>query len=174
MESFNNVVIETIMNRSSVRSYKSDQVNDQALGVILKCGIQAPNGWNHQPWDIVYVQDKTFLDELNLAITGNSGSSVFYHAPTVVFISGDKRDDYYASDCSLAAQNMVIAASSLDIGSCIIAYLTDFLNSEKGQKYKTQLKIPEGYEVCVSVALGYATSMTHSPGPRDANKIRKY
>ncbi|MDR0740596.1 MAG: nitroreductase [Puniceicoccales bacterium] len=174
MEQFNNLVIETILNRSSVRSYKSDQIDEEALSVILKCGLRAPNGWNHQPWDIVYVQDKTFLDELNLAITSNSNSSVFYHAPTVVFISGDKNDEYYAADCPLAAENMVIAAASLSIGSCIIAYLSNFLNTQAGQVYKEKLGIPEDYEVCVAIAFGYPTTPNRSLTLRDESKIRKY
>ncbi|MDR1906714.1 MAG: nitroreductase [Puniceicoccales bacterium] len=174
MEKLSNLVIETILNRSSVRSYKSDQIDEKTLSVILKCGLRAPNGWNHQPWDIVYVQDKTFLDGLNLAITSDSSSSVFYNAPTVVFISGNKSDEFYAVDCPLAAENMVIAATALGIGSCIIAYLSNFLNSQAGEEYKKQLGIPENYEVCVAVALGYPSASNHTLTSRDESKIRKY
>ncbi|MDR2812966.1 MAG: nitroreductase [Puniceicoccales bacterium] len=174
MEKFSNLVVETILNRSSVRSYKSDQIDGEALSVILKCGLRAPNGWNHQPWDIVYVQDKTFLDELNFAITSDSNNSVFYHAPTVVFISGNRDDEYYAADCPLAAENMVIAAASIGIGSCIIAYLSNFLNSQAGQVYKERLSIPENYEVCIAVALGHPTVPMHPHSSRDESKIRRY
>jgi nitroreductase len=174
MGNLSNPVVDTILNRRSVRSYKSDQIDEEALSVILKCGLRAPNGWNHQPWDIVHVQDKTFLDELNFAITADSNGSVFYHAPTVIFISGDRDDEYYAVDCPLAAENMVLAAASLGIGSCIIAYLSNFLNSQAGQAHKEKLGIPENYEVCVAIALGYPDEPNHGLTPRDANKIRKY
>jgi nitroreductase len=174
MEKFNNLVVKTILNRSSVRSYESDQIDEEALSVILKCGLRAPNGWNHQPWDIVCVQNKTFLDELNLAITSDPNNSIFYHAPTVVFISGDRDDEYYTADCPLAAENMIIAAASLNIGSCIIAYLSNFLNSQAGQTYKKKLGIPENYEVCIAVAFGYPNTSNRSLTSRDENKVRKY
>jgi nitroreductase len=74
----------------------------------------------------------------------------------------------------LAAENMVIAAASLGIGSCIIAYLSSFLNSRKGQAYKERLEIPDNYEVCVAVALGYPSVPNQSLVPRDESKIRKY
>ncbi|MDR1367003.1 MAG: nitroreductase [Puniceicoccales bacterium] len=174
MGNLSNLVVETILNRSSVRSYRSDQIDEQALSVILKCGLRAPNGWNHQPWDIICVQDKTFLDELNFAITSDSNGSVFYHAPTVVFISGDRNDEYYATDCPLAAENMIIAAASLGIGSCIIAYLSNFLNGQLGQTYKKKLGIPENYEVCVAIAFGYSTISAYLQSSRNESKIRKY
>jgi nitroreductase len=174
MEKFDNPVTETILNRTSVRSYKSDQIDEKTLFFLSKCGICAPNGWNHQPWDIVHVQDKTFLDELNFAITADSDGSVFYHAPTVVFISGDESDEFHATDCPLAAENIIIAAASLGIGSCIIAYLSNFLNSQAGQTYKEKLGIAKNYKVCVAIALGYADVPNRTPTPRDESKIRKY
>jgi nitroreductase len=174
MEKIDNLVMETILNRNSVRSYKRDQIDEKVLSSILKCGLRAPNGWNRQPWDIVYVQDKAFLDELNFAITADSNGSVFYHAPTVVFISGDESDEFYVTDCPLAAENMIIAAASLGIGSCIIAYLSNFLNGRNGQIYKEKLGIAENYKVCVAIALGYPSASNHALTARDESKIRKY
>ena len=68
---------------------------------------------------------------------------------------------------------MVIAAASLNIGSCIIAYLSNFLNTQAGQVYKEKLGISENYEVCVAVALGYPSTPSHSLTSRDETKIRK-
>lgn len=39
-------VISTIMERRSIRKYKPQPVNRDTMQMILKCGINAPNGMN--------------------------------------------------------------------------------------------------------------------------------
>ena len=46
--------------------------------------------------------------------------TVFYNAPLIIFIANDTRLGLTKEDCHLAAQNMVLAAHSLGIGSCYV------------------------------------------------------
>jgi hypothetical protein len=79
----------------------------------------------------------------------------FYHAPTVIIVSGDQSSPYFQYDCAAAAENILIAAESLNIGSCWIGTFLPLFVSEKGEEYKNVLGIPEGYNPICSVALGY-------------------
>ena len=79
----------------------------------------------------------------------------FGGAPTVILITADKTIRFAEIDCALAAENILIAAESLGLGSLIMTSTELLFKSEKSEELKKELGVPEGYEhVCV-VALGY-------------------
>ena len=47
-----NQVISTIMARRSIRKYKAEPIKRETMDLILKCGINAPNGMNKQSWEV--------------------------------------------------------------------------------------------------------------------------
>ncbi len=165
----NNLVIQTIMDRRSVRSYKTKQINDEDLSTILKCGLQAPSARNQQAWELVAIQNKDFLSRLNAdcvkfvketmqqytKITSQPNASIFYHAPTLVLVAGDSSNSYSPIDCSLVMQNIVLSACSLGLASCINGIVIAFLNSPTGQQYVNKMGIKEGYQFYISTTLGY-------------------
>ena len=64
--------------------------------------------------------------------------NMFRNAPTVVFIAlGDSRFAYI--DCGLMAQNMMLAAKSLGIGSIALGSPVDFFKSEEAAEYYKRL-----------------------------------
>ncbi len=79
----------------------------------------------------------------------------FGNAPTVILITTDKTTRFAEIDCALAAENILIAAESLGLGSHIMTSTEFLFTSEKGEELKKELGVLEGYEhVCV-IALGY-------------------
>ena len=64
-----NKIIETIINRRSVRDYDSKPIPKDILQTIINAGNAAPSGMNTQGWRFVVVQTKVFKDKLlSLAI----------------------------------------------------------------------------------------------------------
>jgi nitroreductase len=55
-------------------------------------------------------------------------------------------------DCTLAAQNMMLAARSLDIGSCWIGLAMPL---EKVMKITSQLGVPEGHRLMAALIFGF-------------------
>ena len=55
-------VTENILTRRSVRKYKPQPVGRDTMQVILKCGINAPNGQNKQSWEVRVVDNPEFID----------------------------------------------------------------------------------------------------------------
>ena len=53
-----NQTIDTIKNRRSVRNYRSEQIKDEELEIILETAIYAPTGHNDQPWHFTIVQNQ--------------------------------------------------------------------------------------------------------------------
>jgi nitroreductase len=79
----------------------------------------------------------------------------FGGAPAIILITADKTARFAEIDCALAAENILIAAESLGLGSLIMTSSEFLFKSGKGEELKRELCVPEGYEhVCV-IALGY-------------------
>ncbi|MDP4090699.1 MAG: nitroreductase [Bacillota bacterium] len=165
-----NETLQVIRNRRSTRAFKSEQIKEEELQEILQAGIYAPSANNGQPWHFTAVQNKELIDSLNEGfkalvrkspdenlrkIGENEKFHVFYNAPTVIFLSGDKNSPSADVDCSAAVENMLIAAEAEGIGSCWIGFIAFLLNSEEGRDYLKELGIPEGFRQIHAVALGY-------------------
>lgn len=175
-----NQVLEIIKNRRSVRKYRDQQIKDEELEKILEAAIYAPTGHYDQPWHFTIIQNKDLINEINdgakevmkrmdvewMAQIGRAENlHIFHRAPTVIIVSAKKDATTPMADCSAAVQNMLIAAESMDIGSCWIGFAKfHFLNEENLKKFD----IPEGYEVYFGVSLGY--KVTENPNALERNK----
>lgn len=165
-----NTIFETIKNRRSIRSYLPEQISRDELETLLEAALWAPSGHNAQPWHFLVVQDKKKIDDMSSKsirlmkkspvewiqkLASREGYHLFHNAPTVLIISGRKSADpllFPLADCSAAIQNLLLAAESLNIGTCWIG-LSKFL-FDVPEEVKT-LSLPEGYHPVYSVAMGY-------------------
>jgi nitroreductase len=165
-----NDCIKVITDRRTIRAYKKEQIKDSDLQQILDCAILAPNAMNAQTWHFTVVQNREMLDQFVETIKANIMNSgippliekasdpnyhTFYHAPTVIIISGDPEAKFIQIDCGAAAQNIALAAKSLNIGSCVMTSPVFLFASDNKEAIKKELCIPEKYEYVCAVALGY-------------------
>lgn len=161
------VVVDNLMTRRSVRAYKETPVPHNVMDVILECGIYAPNGMNKQPWEIRVVDNADMLNEMTeLYLEGIDDDNprnpknnpnfrnMFCNAPTVVFIAMEPGLCSQV-DCGLLAGNMVNAAWAYGIGSCIQMSPLEFMKSEKAKPYLDKLSFSEGYEFLMAIGFGY-------------------
>ena len=161
-----NLVLDTIMKRRSVRSYKEEQLKEEDLQAILDAGIQAPSANNCQPWHFTVIQDKEFIEYMNekskeimidsdddtISTAGKGNVNLFYNAPTLIIVAGNENEVSAKVDCSAAIENMLIAAESLNIGGVWIGMLRFFISDNKEVK---KLNIRDGFRPFYAVALGY-------------------
>jgi len=184
MEDFSmNETLKNIRNRRSTRAFLPEQLKDVDMQAILDAGIYAPSASNQQPWHFTVVQNKDLIDRLSVAFKAVAGKSnneyirrfaenekfhVFYNAPTVVLVSGDEKNNYASVDCAAAVENMLIAAESLEIGSCWIGLIAILLNSEEGIEFVKELGIPEGFKQIHAVCLGHKKiNITNAPARKE-------
>ena len=78
------------------------------------------------------------------------------HAPTVVFIFGEKDFDWTQVDCGIAVENMALAAEGLGVGSVILGLPTPAFKGDQADELRKRLECPEGYDFVIAIALGYA------------------
>lgn len=60
-------VLKSIKNRRSIRRFKSDQISDDQIKILLESARLAPSGTNSQPWRFVVIKNKKTLRDLQQA-----------------------------------------------------------------------------------------------------------
>lgn len=169
-------VIGTIMERRSIRAYQAQPVERDKMETIVECGLNAPNALNRQPWEVRVADNQEWLKELSEKAQGKERMqgqrNMFRNAPTVVFIAA-KTDGYMGGvfDCALLCENMVLAAQSMGIGSCIQGGPVSFFETEAAAPYLEKLGFSEGYKLIMTVGFGYADEAPDAK-PRDTSKAR--
>ena len=174
-----NPVITTIMARRSIRKYQPQAVEREKMDVILKCGINAPNGQNKQSWEVRVVDNPAFMAEIKEAMAKGHPDmnpemvkGCFRDAPTMVFIARDKSYDFSAYDCGLLAENMMLSAWSMGVGSICLGSPVRFLtDNDACLPVLEKLGFSEGYELALCVGFGYADEAPAAK-PRDWGKVK--
>jgi len=167
-----NDIIQIIKARRSIRKYLDKPLSKETIDTLIEAAKWAPSGMNEQPWGFIVVQDKSLIKEISdRAIPyikklieqdpklirykrrmNVKDFSIFYHAPCVIIILGKKESFSCENDCSMAAQNIMLAACSMNIGSCWIGMMKVL---EKDPWFIEKLQIPDGYAIVAPLALGY-------------------
>jgi len=161
-------VLQAITNRRSHRAYKAEQLPEEVMEKILRAGLEAPSARNHQPWHFSVVQNPELIQEVHdeaARVMGREGSprfadpdfQIFYYAPTVVFIFGEKGFSWTDVDCGIAVENMALAAEGLGVGSVILGLPKPAFQGNKADELRNRLQCPEGYDFVIALALGYST-----------------
>lgn len=174
------IVTENIMERRSIRKYTSEIPSRETLDKILECGINAPNGQNRQSWEIRVVDNPQTMDLIKEGmVKGNPGieretiCGCFRDAPVMIFIARDTSYDFSAYDCGLMAQNIMLSAWSMGVGSICLGSPVRFINNNQPpcKEVLEMLGFSEGYELSLCVGLGYADE-TPEAKPRIKEKIK--
>jgi nitroreductase len=162
-----NETLKVIANRRSVRSYKDAQIKDDELNTVLQAGLMAPTGHNDQSWYFTVIQNKALLKEISdcckmemqktgiawmIGMAKNEKLNIFYNAPTSIVVSTRKDAVTPSADAAAAVENMLLAAESLQIGSCWIGLAKFYFNDPQNCR---KLDIPDGYEMQYAFILGY-------------------
>lgn len=181
-----NETLKVIKERRSVRLYKSEQVKLEELKEVVEAGIYAPSGNNKQPWHFSIVQNKGLIDEMNIKIKedlknndnedskklgNNEKFHVFYNAPTVIIVSGDESVYTSNMDCSAATENILLAAQSINLGTCWIGFMDNLFNGKNDDKYSEKLQIPKGYKPKQAIAIGYKKIENTKAALRKENSV---
>ena len=183
-----NETIGTILKRRSIRTYKPGHVDEESLDLILEAGRYAPSAMNQQPWHFTVVRDSALLEKLEAScktvflesdvkalreVASRDDFSVFYHAPALIIITGDTQALAPQYDCTLAMQNMMLAAASLGIGSCWMHSIMMFYATEMGKEVFRDLGItfPERHVPYAAAVFGYSAAPLPEPEPRKPGSV---
>lgn len=163
---------DALYTRRSVRKYTAAQVEKETVERLLDAAVQAPSASNIQPWAFAVIQDKELLAKYSdqtkrqiLAVADQTprlaaykgmlsapGYNIFYNAGTLIIIYAADGGPYAHGDCCLAAQNLMLAAHDMGLGTCWIGFAHYLLNDPA---IKKELGVPEEYTAVAPLILGY-------------------
>lgn len=160
-------VLEVLVKRRSVRKYQQRRVEREKLQLLLDAAIEAPCGGNSQPWHFTVIDNSVLVDKLAAACKQSMAESdldwavkmaaaeqmhIFYHAPAVIVISTADGAMTADEDAAAAAQNIMLQAASMDLGSCWVGMAWLYF---EGKTNYAEWGIPEDHTVKEVVAIGY-------------------
>ena len=151
-------ILDVIVSRRSVKSFKSDMVEKDKIDKVIKAGIYAPSGKNQQSAIILAVTNKIVRDKLsNLCSQVRGGLSVdpFYNAPVVLVVLANKNVFTHVYDGSCVLENMLLEAHSIGLGACWIHHAKQIFDTDEGKDILKSLGIDGDYEGVGSCVLGY-------------------
>ena len=164
-----NQVMKQLHERKSVRVFKDQPVSEETVASILEAAVQAPTAGNQQLYTIIRVTDPDLKARLAESCDHQSFIAT---APVVLVFCADCRKWYRAftdygcrprapgvgdlllavSDANIAAQNAVVAAHSLGLGSC---YIGDIM--ENAEQQRLILFLPKYVFPAAMLVMGYPT-----------------
>lgn len=178
-----NEVLKAIQDRRSTRGFSDVQLTEEQLQALIDAALASPTARNTQMWHFSVVQNKELLDQFcheaaqMLAAGKPAGRDteefhMFYHAPTVIFISRpiECANRFVEVDCGIACENIALAAQGMGLGSVIIGMAMDLFLSERGEYYNKAFGIPEGYRFSIGIVVGNNT-VTKEAHPIGENKV---
>ena len=184
-----NEVLQTILQRRSIRQFLPQVPERRALDAILQAARYAPSGSNHQSWRFTVLTKREDLQALDALVREvfcdiviapddyptkhtyqkrareNAAFSFTYHAPVLVIVSNERTYSNAMADSACAIENMLLAAQSLGIGGCYINQLTWTTDEPRVRLKLDAYGIPQAHVVCGAVALGLPASGMNRPAP---------
>lgn len=147
-------VIETIYKRRSIRHYLDKKVEKDKIITLLRAAAAAPTAANCQPWEFIVIDEDEKLSQLRDKL-------IFarYNAPVAIVVCGNMKlafkgpsQEMWVQDCSAAIENILIAATSIGLGSVWIGIYPLESNIRPLKKI---LNIPEYVTPLGIVYVGY-------------------
>ena len=177
---FEKSMFEALLARRSVRKYKPRKVEAQTINNLLEAAVRAPTALGQEPWAFVIIQDKILLKNLSdyakplflnqihqhhqhhqhhskqaqhkLDLFNRPDFNIFHDANTLIVICGKTAAPFFSADCWLAAENMMLAACAMNLGSCVIG---SALSAFEVPEVRTKLRIPDSYSAVAPIVIGY-------------------
>lgn len=179
-------VLDAIHARRSVRSYAPEPVDRTTVLALLRAAVRAPTAVHQEPWAFVVLQDPSALKRLSdrakplfaeeahrahldrgghlLDVFASPEFNIFYDAGTLIVICAKPMGPFVVADCWLAAENLMLAACAMGLGTCVIGSAVPALNTPQ---VKAELGIPAGLTAVAPLIVGWPRGETGPTARRE-------
>lgn len=164
-----NEIIRSLYDRKSVRVFENRPISAECKKEILMSAMEAPTAGNQQLYTILDITDQKLKDKLAVSC---DNQPFIAKAPLILIFCADvlKWFDVFkeggsdprkpgcgdlflaVNDALIAAQNAVVAAESMEIGSC---YIGDIM--EQCELHREMLHLPSYVFPAAMLVFGYPT-----------------
>lgn len=174
-------IMDIIKARKSIRAYQDKPVPEHVIQDILEAAKHAPTARNMQELEYRVVTNQSLIEKCNAGIAAavqaeglplkappGAKPNFFYGAPLVIIIIAPRDVPWAATDAGLAAQNIMLYATSIGLGSVFIG-MAKFI--EKDRELVKALHIPDNMTIVATVICGYPAE---NPEPREKHLKVEY
>lgn len=170
----NNIILENIRTRRSIRGYRKEQITDEELNAVLEAGTYAPTSRGMQAPFIVAVQNEKLVEKLvklNAQIMGVT-SNPYYDAPTIILVLAPADARYPVHDGSCILENMMLAAHSLGLGTCWIHREKEMFELPEGKELLREMGLDDTLIGIGALSVGYPDAEPSPAKPRKPDYIK--
>lgn len=151
-------MMDIILNRRSIREYDLKKIPYEDLKKLCIYGEAAPSARNQKSREYMIVDDEELLKKL---AAGPGHADFVKDAAAAIIVIGKDANSLstphmMVQDLSCAVENILLAATSLGIGSC---YIGIYPVKEREAYYKELLHIPGADFPFALISLGYPKSL---------------
>jgi nitroreductase len=167
-----------------VRHYAPTVVDEATVRSLLFAAVQAPSTLNQQPWafgvchgherlrtyselakrHLVETYHPQWEQYLRSELYENPNYDVFHGAGTLIVIYAVSGRMHPTEECCLAAQNLMLAAHGLGLGTCPIGFARPWLDLPET---KRRFGVADHLQAVFPLVLGYPALAEPSPGRRE-------
>jgi nitroreductase len=171
-------LFEAIARRRAVRAYRPEVVDEATVGELLQEAVRAPTAMHAEPWAFAVIQDRALLkkysdlaknalssERADAAVAHPHAASasraasrlsqpdfnIFYDASTLIVVCARPLGPFVVADCWLAAENLMLAACAMGLGTCCIGFAVHMLNRPE---VKAELGIPADVVAVAPIIVG--------------------
>ncbi len=147
--------MKEIYTRRSIRKYKDIPLEESQILQVIRAGTYAPSAGNEKPWHFIVITKRETLE----AITSfHPYTQMLKSAPAAIIACADLTNIKYEGvfwiqDMSAAVQNMLLEATSMNLGSC---WCGVYPNPVLVENLSMLLDLPSNIIPAAIVALGVA------------------
>jgi len=151
-----------VVSKREVREYTDRPVPEDLLTKILQAGRAAGSARNTQPWRFVVLKERQHRHDLATALMAPRNLDRCAVAIAVVLLN-----ERLGFDAGRVAQNMMVAAWALGVGSC-----PNSVRPDEHDRMRHDLGIPADAAIATVITLGYPAPGQPRPRPKaDPEKI---
>lgn len=164
--------LDVIFTRESVRDFSDKQISKEEIDVIIRAAMSGPTCVNSRDYAFIVVDQKEILTDI-YNLLGPQSKSLLCASHAIVILRDISRSfksapEYNIIDTSIAAQNIMLAANALNIGSVMLGVWPQEDRVEKIDKY---FNLPESVSTTSVIALGYKKDITNGKNHFESDRI---
>lgn len=151
-----NSTVETIMTRTSVRTYSERPVSKETVDTLLRAAMAAPSAVNKQPWRIVVIDNRETLQYISenfssMTMANTAQLAIVMCGDMSATLDGDAHD-YWVEDVSAATENLLLAAHAVKLGA---VWCGIYPKKDRVATFSKLLNLPGNIVPMACVCIGY-------------------
>ena len=165
-----NDILAAIKERRSVRNFEDKDVSGELVEKVLEAVRWCPSWANTQCWEIVVIRDPDVRAAVGEAVPkANPSSKAVKNAPVLLALCGrlntagfykgvkaTKFGDWFMFDLGIAAQNIMLAADALGLGTVVVGLFDQDAAARA-------VNLPDGYELVALFPMGFPSKIPSAP-----------